>query len=228
MAENGGALIRSEPLSTSIKRILLDRIVKGELVPGERIVESRLAKELSISQSPVREALRDLAAIGLVDIESRRGARVRQPTAKELRDVSEVRSEIDALAARLAAERLDEDTLDALRDAHREMTACHREGDYVGMTAADAEFHRLIAHASGNEAVERVFGQLEPFARTFITLTSPNVEVDGIIRQHGGILDALVARDPALAADRARAHQLSVRQAFFVESPLPHDHPGEH
>lgn len=213
-----GDLVRSEPLSSSIKRILLDRIVKGDLVPGERIVESRLAKELNISQSPVREALRDLAAMGMVDIESRRGARVRRPTAKELRDVSEVRSEIDALAARLAADRLDDDTIDELRSAHKHMTACLADHDYVGMTESDAEFHRIIARASGNEAVERVFGQLEPFARTFITLTSPNVELEGIIHQHGGILDALIARDPRLAADRARAHQLSVRAAFFVDS----------
>lgn len=215
--EATNAVIGSEPLSTSIKRILLHRITNGELVPGERIIESRLAKELEISQSPVREALRDLAAIGLVEIETRRGARVRQPTAKELRDVSEVRSEIDAMAARLAAPRLDDDIIEELRLAHQEMTACHDSRDYVGMTEADAEFHRIIARASGNEAIERVFGQLEPFARTFITLTSPNVEVDGILSQHEGILDALIARDPVRAADHARAHQLSVREAFFVE-----------
>ncbi len=226
MVEVGESLIGSEPLSTSIKRILLDRIVGGDLVPGERIVESRLAKELDISQSPVREALRDLAAIGLVEIESRRGARVRQPTAKELRDVSEVRSEIDALAARLAAERFDDDGIDELRSAHRQMIACHQDGDYAGMTAADAQFHLLISRASGNQAVERVFGQLEPFARTFITLTSPNVEVEGILRQHEGILDALVARDPVLASERARDHQLSVREAFFVEPSVSgEDHP---
>ena len=217
MTETAPTLIESEPLSTSIKRILVDRIVSGELVPGERIVESRLAKDLSISQSPVREALRDLAGIGLVEIESRRGARVRHPSAKELRDVSEVRSEIDAMAARLAAGRLDDDTMDELREAHATMTACFKDRDYVGMTAADAEFHRLVARASGNEAIERVFGQLEPFARTFITLTSPNVEVSGILDQHGAILDALEARDGERAADLARSHQLSVRQAFFVD-----------
>lgn len=211
----GASSIDSEPLSTLIKRILLDRIAKGELVPGERIVESRLAKELSISQSPVREALRDLAAVGLVEIESRRGARVSQPSAKELADVSEVRSEIDAMAARLAAPRLTDELLDQLRARHREMNDCHDAGDYAGMTAADAEFHRIIARASGNEAIERVFGQLEPFARTFITLTSPGVEIGGILQQHEGILQALAARDPDLASARARAHQMSVRCAFF-------------
>lgn len=214
-AEIHTGIVSPEPLSYTVKTVLLDRIVRGEYEPGERIVESRLARELAISQSPVREALRDLAAIGLVEIESRRGARVRRPTAKELSDVSQVRSEIDALAARLAAERLTDDEIEALKETHRLMTECLEDEDYVGMTRADAEFHNIIATASGNEAVERVFAQLEPFARTFLTLTSPTVEVSGILCQHQGILDALIDRDPELAAERARDHQLSVRAAFF-------------
>ncbi len=208
----------SEPLSSQVKRFLLDQIVKGDLVPGERIVESRLAKELDISQSPVREALRDLVGLGLVEIESRRGARVRQPTAKELRDVSEVRAEIDALAARLATPRLDEATVEELKLCHRTMSECHERRDFIGMTEADARFHQLIAEASGNGAVWRVFGQLEPFARTFITLTSPDVEVEGILKQHEGILEALVSGDADLAACRAHDHQTSVRKAFFERS----------
>ena len=209
------SVLGSEPLSAATKRLLLDRIVKGELVPGERIVESRLAKELEISQSPVREALRELAAAGLVDIESRRGARVRKPTNRELCDISEVRAEIDALAARLAAERLDDEAIEALQNAHQLMSDRLEAGDYVGMTEADAGFHRIIVQASGNGAAERVFGQLEPFARTFITLTSPNVPLRGILAQHSGILEALIKRDPDLAESRARAHQLSVRKMFF-------------
>jgi len=214
-AELQPQLIGSEPLSHTVKAVLLDRIMSGTYEPGERIVESRLAKELQISQSPVREALRDLTAIGLVEIESRRGARVRRPTAKELSDVSQVRAEIDALAALLAADRLTDDDLDRLRATHKTLEECHKNEDYVGMTGADAEFHRIIVAASGNGAAERVFDQLEPFARTFITLTSPTVEVGGIICQHQGILDALVDGDGELAAQRAREHQLSVRRAFF-------------
>ena len=214
MAINGD-VVGSEPLSSKVKRFLLDQIVKGELVPGERIVESRLAKDLDISQSPVREALRDLVGLRLVEIEARRGARVRRPTAKELRDVSEVRAEIDALAARLASSRLNEATLAELKRCHLEMSACHDQGDFIGMTEADGRFHRIIAQASGNDAVVRVFSQLEPFARTFITLTSPNVELSGILHQHGGILEALEAGDGDLAATRASDYQRSVCEAFF-------------
>ena len=219
-AEVPPQIIESAPLSDTVKAVLLDRIMSGMYEPGERIVESRLARELKISQSPVREALRDLAAIGLVKIESRRGASVRRPTAKELSDVSQVRAEIDALAALLATDRLTEKQLEQLAVANQTMEQCHELEDYVGMSKADAAFHRMIVAASGNGAAERVFSQLEPFARTFITLTLPSVDVGEILAQHHGILDALVARDAELAAKRAREHQLSVRAAFFTSDEL--------
>ena len=218
MSSETAITIGSEPLSTSIKRLLLSRIVNGDYGPGERIVESRLAKELKISQSPVREALRDLAAMGMVEIESRRGARVRKPTVKELRDVVEVRAEVDALAARLAATRVNPDAVEALRIAQSDMDACFEAKDYAGLTEADARFHGILARESGNEAVERVFDQLEPFARTFITLAAPQVELSQILCGHSEILDALVAEDSELAAERARSHRLHVRDAFFQDS----------
>jgi len=199
-----------ELLSESVKRLLLDRIMQGRYKPGERIVEMRVAKELGTSQSPIREALRDLAAIGLVTIHSRRGARVRMPTSKELADVSLVRSEIDALAARLAVPNLENKTINKLQDAYNEMLECLERRDYVGMTRADAQFHRTIAQTSLNQAAAHVFDQLEPFARTFITLTLPNVAVRSIVLEHKKILAALKKRDPQLAADRARAHQINV------------------
>jgi DNA-binding GntR family transcriptional regulator len=211
-----------ELLSTTVKRLVLDRIVHGHYRPGERIIELRVAKELGISQSPVREALRDLAAIGIITIHSRRGARVRMPTSKELGDVSLVRSEIDALAARLAVPELDDDTIARLHDAYEEMVACLDDQDHVGITRADARFHRIIAEASSNHAVERVFDQLEPFARTFITLTLPNVDVRGIVLEHRHILTALEDRDAQLASDRARTHQVNVsdllREHYSLDS----------
>src|SRR5690242_647603 len=120
---NGGADVEfgGELLSTSVKRVLLERIVGGHYKPGERIVELQVSKELGTSQSPVREALRDLAAIGLITITSRRGARVRMPTSKDLADVSLVRAQIDALAAELATPRMTEETLGELQIAYDDM-----------------------------------------------------------------------------------------------------------
>lgn len=203
-----------ELLSEGVKRLLLDRIMTGYYKPGERIVELRLAKEQGISQSPIREALRDLAAIGLIDIHSRRGASVRLPTGRELSDVSLVRSEIDALAARIAAPIMSAASCAELQTAYDEMGRCKAEGDVFGLTKADAKFHRIIALASENKAITRVFDQLEPFARTFITLTLPDIDLDGIMHEHHGILTALRDHDSDLASARARAHQLGISELF--------------
>ncbi|MBS1694213.1 MAG: GntR family transcriptional regulator [Actinobacteria bacterium] len=208
-----------ELLSSGVKRLLLDRIMAGYYKPGERIVELRLAKEQGISQSPIREALRDLAAIGLIEMHSRRGASVRVPTGAELSDVSLVRSEIDALAARTAVPLIQESTLTELQAAYDTMLRCKHDGDVLGLTQADARFHRLIAVASANKTIERVFDQLEPFARTFITLTLPNIDLDAIMHEHLGILRALYDRDAELAAARARAHQLGISELFRKVDP---------
>ena len=221
-AEFGGEL-----LSATVKRLVLDRIVQGHYRPGERIVEFKLAKELGVSQSPVREALRELAAVGIVTIHPRRGARVRLPSAKELADVSVVRAEIDALAARLAAARVPEATLDALEALIAEMLAQLDAGDFSGVTEADVRFHHLIAEASENHALERAFDQLAPFARTFITLTLPDVDVREIVLQHRPILAALRARDAGAAAEAARAHQLSVSELLQTHFPAALGDPSE-
>lgn len=199
-----------ELLSTSVKKLLLDRIMNGYYKPGERIIELQVSKELGTSQSPVREALRDLAAIGIVTIHSRRGARVRLPTGKELADISLVRSEIDALAATLASPLVDDEVVGRLREAYAQLERHLADGNHVALTQADAEFHRLIATTSANQAIRHVFDQLEPFARTFITLTLPRANIKSIIAEHKLILDALEQRDGTLAAQRARQHQLNV------------------
>ena len=214
-AEFGGEL-----LSATVKRLVLDRIIQGHYRPGERIVEFKLAKELGLSQSPVREGLRELAAVGIVTIHPRRRARVRLPSAKELADVSLVRAEIDALAARLAAGRISDATLATLEELVEEMLTRLEAGDFSGVTDADVRFHELIADASENHALERAFDQLAPFARTFITLTLPGVDVHDIVLQHRPILEALRAHDAERAAGAARAHQLAV--AELLRTHLPH------
>ena len=212
-----------ELLSATVKRLVLDRIVGGHYRPGARIVEFQLAKELGLSQSPVREALRELSAVGIVTMHPRRGARVRMPGAKELADVSVVRAEVDALAARLSAGRIPDATLDELEGLVDTMLARLAQQDFPGVTDADVRFHQLIAEAAGNHALLRAFEQLAPFARTFITLTLPGVDVHGIVLEHRPILDALRAHDADRAAEAARAHQLSVSELLRAHFPAVPD-----
>lgn len=216
-----------ELLSAAAKRLILDRIIHGQYPPGERIVEFQLAKELGVSQSPVREALRELAALGIVTILPRRGARVRMPTAEELADVSVVRSEVDALAARLAVKRIGDSELDQLELLVEVMFARLDHQDFAGVTEADVRFHQLIVRTSRNRALERVFETLAPFARTFITLTLPRVDVREILGEHRTILHALRDRDASRAAEAARQHQMHVSELMLTHFPSSEDNDGD-
>jgi DNA-binding GntR family transcriptional regulator len=100
------AAISRSVLSDQVKDRLLQAILDGRYPPGARIVETRVARELGTSQAPVREALRDLEALGVVETAAFRGARVRRPSAAELLEAFAIRAELESLAARLAIPRL--------------------------------------------------------------------------------------------------------------------------
>jgi DNA-binding GntR family transcriptional regulator len=141
------------------------------------------------------------------------------PSSKELADVSLVRSEIDALAARLAVALVTDDVLTDLESLIDEMLSCLEAQNFPGVTDADVRFHALIVAASQNHALERTFDQLAPFARTFITLTLPDVDVRGIVLEHRLILEALKDRDSERAADAARTHQCHVSELLQLHFP---------
>jgi DNA-binding GntR family transcriptional regulator len=206
-------------LSRSVKDRLLAAILDGRYPPGARIVETRVARELGTSQAPVREALRDLEALGVVEILAFRGARVRRPTARELLEAFDVRTELEALAVRLALPALtdaDLAELEAFLDGMRRASA---EGDTVGEAAADAAFHGLIVARSGNGTLARVWDRLEPFSRTYISLAIPGADQDRIVALHAGILDALRGGDPGAADAALRHHFADTGQMLVARLP---------
>jgi DNA-binding GntR family transcriptional regulator len=99
------------------------------------------------------------------------------------------------------------------------MLTCLDAQDFPGVTGADVRFHELIVQMSNNHALERTFEQLAPFARTFITLTLPDVDVRGIVLEHRLILEALRDRDGGRAADAARMHQCHVSELLQLHFP---------
>src|SRR5437764_10457885 len=103
-------------LREQVRDLLLDRIVAGEYPPGSRLVETRIAEELGVSQAPVREALRDLEQLSCVVHTPFRGCSVRELSAAELLEAYPVRGALEGLAARLAARRIDDEDLDRLAD----------------------------------------------------------------------------------------------------------------
>lgn len=207
-------------LSDQVKDYLLTAILAGEFPPGSRIVETRVARHLGVSQGPVREALRDLEALGVIDTTPYQGARVRQPQKAELLEAYDVRAVLESFGARLAIPRLSDADLLELDGYVASMQAAAQAGDEDEQSRADVAFHSRILAITGNGMLQRLWRYLEPVSRTHITYILPGVDADMISGLHLPITEALRARDPALAEHAIHEHFRIVGSLFdtlFVE-----------
>lgn len=193
-------------LREQVKDVLLQRIVEGSYEPGSRLVETRIAQELGVSQAPVREALRDLEQVGCVVHEPGRGCSVRAFSASELMEAFPVRAALESLAARLAAERIGEDELVELEELLDRMRAAAKRGDAHAQSQANASFHATIVRAARNETLARQWGLLEPYSRTYITVSRPGIDLVELSERHVPIVEALRRRDPEAAATAMHEH----------------------
>ena len=193
------AAIPRSVLSDQVKDRLLQAILAGRYPPGARIVETRVARELGTSQAPVREALRDLEALGVVETTAFRGARVRRPSADELLEGFAIRAALESLGARIAIPRMTDEDLRVLASYLEEMRRAAEDGDVHAEATADAAFHGRIIELSGNATLQRVWKTLEPFSRTYITMVVPGVDRRRIAELHAPVLAALQLRDASVA-----------------------------
>jgi DNA-binding GntR family transcriptional regulator len=193
-------------LADQVKDRLLQDILAGRYPPHARIVETRVARELGTSQAPVREALRGLEALGVVEILPFRGARVRQPSLPELLEAYVVRSELEALGARLGVPLMMDADLADLEALGEKMQRAAVAGDRHEVAVADASFHARLLSVAANATLGRVWRSLEPFSRTYITLVAPGSDARWTADLHLGILRALRARDPGRVESALRRH----------------------
>ena len=203
---NAHAAISRSVLSEQVKDRLLQAILDGRYPPGARIVETRVARELGTSQAPVREALRDLEALGVVETTAFRGARVRRPSAAELLEAFAIRAELESLAAGLAIPTLTDADIAELDGYVAEMQRAAASGDTHAEATADAAFHGRIVEMAGNATLLRVWRTLEPFSRTYITIVAPGADRRQIADQHLPVLDALRRRSSDLAVEVLHQH----------------------
>lgn len=198
-------MIERTVLREQVKDILLQRIASGALQPGERLVETRIASELGTSQAPVREALRDLELLRMVESEPFRGARVRAFGDEELLEVYPVRAALEELAAKEATKRLggEVEVLERALDAMREAA---RRGDLSALVRHDIAFHREMVEAAGNAVLEQSWKSLGVEGRITISLYGTYVEPSDAAEKHVPILEAIRAGKPAAAGREARRH----------------------
>jgi DNA-binding GntR family transcriptional regulator len=197
-----GSSIERTVLREQVKNVLLERILSGEYAPGERLVETRIANELGLSQAPVREALRDLELLRLVESQPFRGSWVREVRDDELAEVYPIRAALEEVAARAAAPRMAGD-VGALE---REIEGMATAKTLTEQVAHDVRFHELIVVASGNKRLFELWKSLEVEARTAISAVRTGLEPRDAARLHEPILEALRAGDGDEAGRRIRDH----------------------
>ncbi|MDR1711573.1 MAG: GntR family transcriptional regulator [Propionibacteriaceae bacterium] len=198
------------PLSEQVKEWILDQIFSGVLRPHERIVESMVAGSLGVSHAPVREALKGLEALGVVDIRPFSGARVHRQTHQEILDAYTVRSELEALAVRSALERGAD--LSGLSTLLGDMYHAVASDDMHELAKVDTKFHEAIIVASGNVELLRVWRGMQPRLRAYITLVTPGADPHWTVALHPPILEALQANDQEAAVEAIKRHFTLARE----------------
>jgi DNA-binding GntR family transcriptional regulator len=216
---------RSEALVDHLAATLRARVLSGEIAVGERLRQERLAAEFGVSRTPIREALRKLQAGGIVEVQPYRGAIVRGPTAREIREAYEVRAELEGLAAQLATTRIQDGQLQELHAAQRlfgrsiaglvargvdDSAAEDANGEW---TRANDLFHSVIQDAAGNDRLARIVHELHrsfPRGLTWAALRGSSRLLEQNVEEHHAILEAIERRDPEAAR---RAMVVHVRHA---------------
>jgi DNA-binding GntR family transcriptional regulator len=189
-----------------IREQLIEDILSGKLPPGTRIVETRLAQQFGVSQAPVREALRDLAVLGFVVSSPFRATQVRQITPDELLEIYPIRAALEGVAARAAATRIDDASLQRLEELIATMREAAARDDHRAQASADAAFHHTIIAAAGNRMLEHVWQTMRLSVTTCVTHSVTHRSLHEIAERHVAVLNALRAHDPVRAEAEIRRH----------------------
>lgn len=202
-----------------IRNAIREAIFSGELNPGDRIIETYWAKELGGSQGPVREAIRDLEAMGLVETVPFKGSRVRTLTEKDVRDNYSVRICLESKSIRDAITQLDDEQMaeltERLRSILHEMDDCANRGDLRQFTDCDTAFHRAIIDATGNQVLRKLWEQcnMRNWFR-FSALTDAK-SLRQLQSGHQQILEAICARDIKTATSTLENHLTGLMDSFI-------------
>jgi DNA-binding GntR family transcriptional regulator len=208
-------------LSDRIRNALTDEITAGALAAGAALDEQQLADRFGASRTPVREALRQLAVSGLVEVRARRGVVVARMTPERIMDMFETVAEIEAICVRLATYRMTPLERSRLIELHESSHGLVERGDFDAYDAFNIEFHDGIYHATHNsflaEQAIAMRGRLNAFRRTQLR---QNDRMRRSRDEHDAIMQAIAEGDGDMASRRMRAHMLNAATALrrFIEA----------
>ena len=204
------------PLRDVVFNTLRQAILKGELKPGERLMEIALADKLGVSRTPIRESMRKLELEGLVVMIPRRGAQVANITEKDLNDVLEVRIALESMAIEKACKRMTEEQMLKMRRAEKNFERVMAEGNLVRIAEADVEFHEMIYQAADNARLYQVLSNLrEQMYRYRVEYLKEEETRNQLIREHEQLSRAIRERDVEKAQELSFRHLENQRQAII-------------
>lgn len=195
------------PLRDVVFNTLREAILKGEIKPGERLMELQLAAKLGVSRTPIREAIRMLEQEGLAVTVPRRGAEVAKMTEKDMQDVLQVREALDELAASIACELITEEELEQLEQAMRDFESAARTKDIKRIADTDMVFHDIIYQATRNPKLVNILNNLrEQMYRYRVEYLKGEENYPVLLKEHREILAGFRAKDKKLVTDIMRRH----------------------
>ena len=196
-----------QPLREVVCESLRDAIRKGILKPGERIMEIKLAEELGVSRTPVREAIRKLELEGYVVMMPRRGTYGADMSIRDINEIFEIRTALESLSNGLAAEHITEDELEHLQRLLVIIGGYIKEGDMDKIVETDIEFHDLLYHAARNNRLVGIISNLRDQLTRFRTLSmSYPGRLEATLDEHRAIVEAIANGDGRSARKAAEHH----------------------
>ena len=206
----------ADSLTETAYRALKEQILTCQLMPGEPLPSDRLTRQLGLSRTPIREAILRLEKEGFVEVRPRMGTFVSHLNARNIHQMYEVRSALEALAARQVAGKIDRARLAAVEDRLRSLPT-HGEVDLAALSEAGQQVHRLIIESSNNAILVRFLQSLRDHFRRYRSLSLAIPEkVLSSHQEHLDILDALKCGDGEAAARLVEAHFSNAAQ-FLLE-----------
>ncbi len=206
------------PLRDVVFHTLRTGILRGDLEPGERLMEIRLADRLGVSRTPIREAIRMLQLEGLVVNVPRKGAHVAKITAKDLKDVLEVRAGLENLAVRLASTRITPEQVRNLRTT-AESFRNHIGGNLIELAEIDEEFHTQIYRATRNQHLVQMLRNIkDQMYRYRVEYLKDRKSRESLASEHMSLCDALEAGDTVSAVQIMNKH--IQRQETYIMNTL--------
>jgi phosphonate utilization transcriptional regulator len=220
-------LLRSHSLTSLVQQELERRILAGDILPGDKLVEQDVATELNVSRGPVREAFRALEQAGLVVTEKNRGVFVRKISLQEADEIYEVRAGLDELIGRLAAERASDADIRELRALVDRMRVAGKAKDVNAYYPLNIRFHDRLAQIAGNgtllAAYRRLINELHLYRRQTLERGADSFHTS--TRQHADIVEAVASRDGVRAGESLYQHAVKSRarlhEALERDETLP-------